>query len=378
MIHQPNPRDRRLLEAIFLLGALWGSGSGSPGVTAETKITNSEPVPEDDPHRVTPRDLIIDGSNVDDLRDHPWFAAGKFSKENDLSFAHANDYWMGCGASLIASRYVLTAAHCVWDPHQYLIYILHGLEQRKPIDPIEYGLQYRVGFSGFCPGIDLEFSRQGGGLRQPSPQFGIVTANTNCGVPFEDINAVSIHLHDTNEEGALVDLALIELERPSNAQPVAVDGSGDFYESLPLGGRMAVIGSGQTSGKGDFVSSVPRSLQTVDVLKAENEYCIEKFGELVDPFKWADPSQMPSMACSRPVDGTRGQFCSGDSGGPLIAKNAEGEDTLVAVISAAKDDCLGEASAYTKVSFGAKWMCEIMCKNIDDCPQWCFEPGVVW
>ena len=69
--------------------------------------------------------------------------------------------------------------------------------------------------------------------------------------------------------------------------------------------------------------------------------------------------------------GNKGAALHGDSGGSLIATNRDGDDTLVAVVSAAKDGCDGETSAYTKVSFGARWMCDIMCENKDDCPEWC-------
>ena len=105
-----------------------------------------------------------------------------------------------------------------------------GKEERRPMDPLDVGLEYRVGFTGYCP--DQLLSRNnarseqnkdaimeaaaggggggGGAESRLHDGDGVSTSggygsamDENCGQPYEDIPAVSIHLHpaqpDTGE-----------------------------------------------------------------------------------------------------------------------------------------------------------------------------------
>ena len=209
---------------------------------------------EEDP---MPQSYIIGGTDLTNPAAHPWFAATKFTQNvNDYGTEHtygsnphqshdsksptnqnlhALQSWLGCGASLIASRFVVTAAHCVWDPRQDPYAVASGKETRRAMDPLEVGLEYRVGFSGYCPdqlvsrnthnnaagssekkdaimeaaaaaasesrlhvdepdGSDGSTSSYGSAAPPPS------SMEENCGQPYEDIPAVDIHLHPAHPD----------------------------------------------------------------------------------------------------------------------------------------------------------------------------------
>ena len=52
--------------------------------------------------------IRIIGGRDSHLKDYPWMAAIHLNKTNW-------DQAWGCGGSLINNRYVLTAAHCIWN-----------------------------------------------------------------------------------------------------------------------------------------------------------------------------------------------------------------------------------------------------------------------
>ena len=188
-----------------------------------------------------PRPYIIGGTDLSNLAAHPWFAATKFqqtnhhipgygtdptsygsthhsqhnyeppSQTNNINL-HAQQSWLGCGASLVARRYVVTAAHCVWDLNQNPYQVASGKEKRRAMDPLRAGLEYRVGFSGYCP--DQLVSRNynngdnkaAGESRLHEHSYGSPPSmEENCGQPYEDIPAVHIHLHPAHPDfGELV------------------------------------------------------------------------------------------------------------------------------------------------------------------------------
>ena len=209
-----------------------------------------------------PQSYIIGGTDLSNPAAHPWFAATKFTQTNihggygtehtyGSSTASSNQHphhdtqspnqnlhalqsWLGCGASLVASRFVVTAAHCVWDPMQDPYAVASGKETRRAMDPLEVGLEYRVGFSGYCPDrlvsrntnanaagsggekkdaimeaasaagaagesrlhVDEQDGSDGSGYGSAPPP----SMEENCGQPYEDIPAVDIHLHPAHPD----------------------------------------------------------------------------------------------------------------------------------------------------------------------------------
>lgn len=426
-----------------------------------------------------PQSYIIGGTDLSNPAAHPWFAATKFTQDNIHNYGtehtaygsnphqshdsksptnqnlHALQSWLGCGASLIASRFVVTAAHCVWDPMQDPYAVASGKETRRAMDPLEVGLEYRVGFSGYCPdqlvsrnnnnaagsnekkdaimeaaaaaaasesrlhvdepdGSDGSTSSYGSAAPPPS------SMEENCGQPYEDIPAVDIHLHPAHPDtGSVIDLAIVELAYPSNIAPVALDTTGSVLSTIDQGARMTVLGAGKTHGRYTYSPSqwnaaLPDELQSVEVGRVPVQHCVDQLPGLLDSGH-LDGSMICSVSLNR-LDKSEelGTACHGDSGGPLIvsrpkegssstttsttnlrqhptpstassnttaatATSSSNQDILLGVVSVGKQNCNGEATAYTSASYASGWMCSIMCQDslglvaFEDCPDWCYD-----
>ncbi|NOX61864.1 MAG: serine protease [Chloroflexi bacterium] len=219
----------------------------------------------------------------------PWMTALVFSDA-------ANDFEAQfCGGSLIAPNWVLTAAHCVEE------------------------------------------------LLSPSEVQVIVGAYDLTNAP-PRINVKRFIIHqDYNPSTVDSDIALLELEKPSN-QPLAPV-IGPDNSTLAAPGVMAtVIGWGTTNA----VKPVfPTILQQVSVPIVSNETCNES--------QSYDGAVTPNMLCAGYAEGGK-DSCQGDSGGPLMVPN--GDSWVQAGIVSWGYECAAPNlyGVYTRVSNFKAWI----------------------
>lgn len=252
---------------------------------------------------IAPRDL------------YPWFAA--FDQP-------------GCGGSLIASEFVLTAAHCV-----------------NSFVPGHVG-EIRIGaYCGFFDPFDCTDP-----LTTETFTFGY--------------NGVSVHPEYQSTSGIDHDFALIKLDGMASAAPVAID-QGSFSPSYTNDKKLWAVGLGALYYGGD----IPNELMHVDVSYVNNTVCNAQYN--ADPLL-TDIIDDSMMCAADPNE----DACSGDSGGPLY--DAE-NDVLVGVVSFGKECALPDfPGVYGRISQEFEWIRSVVCsRHMDEStrPVWCegFTPA---
>lgn len=237
----------------------------------------------------------------------PWMAALVIKNTNTSIF---------CGGSLVASNWVLTAAHCMFD-------------------------ETPAGSGHYVPSTIADFD----------VLLNRLQLNTSNG---ERIAPAEIIVHPAfNQKDLTNDLALIRLSRHSAVQPIET--LPDFSSLDKDGVLGTALGWGNTSAtKNQF----PTTLQQVNLPITSNASCQSKLDGITD-----------SMLCAGSLQGGI-DTCEGDSGGPLIAFDAERNAwRQVGITSFGEAEC-GAANfygVYTRLTLFKSFISNTIC-NVEQTP----------
>ena len=244
----------------------------------------------DSPNQSLPRTSArIVGGDEAESGDWPWMAA--------LVDAYNSDNYSAkfCGASLIDSKWVVTAAHCITSMYYWGEYMAPG---------------------------DVEVV------------LGVYDLKHDSGKRVRVKRIIPHPLHDLWAETSDSDIALLEL-----AEEVS-------YPTLPLvsedssleGIEAVAIGWGLTNPQGS-VARFPYKLQQVSVPIISNEECNESYNQTGGYY---NDSITDTMMCAGEDEGGK-DTCQGDSGGPLVIQ--DGDAWKLAGITSWGVGC-GEAGFY--------------------------------
>lgn len=237
--------------------------------------------------RVHSAERIVGGVNVPN-EERPWMT----------SIQYDHDHF--CGGSLIANRWVLTAAHCVEDI-------------------------------------------SGTNIKQLSVRAAFTDLSKNTGKSAK-IKSVHIHKNYTQSNGNAADLALLELSSGINGIQYLKLASQQIMSNAGQPGDMASVSGWGTLTDG---GNSPNKLQKVNVPIVSNQVCNEPNaynGQIT-----------PTELCAGYAQGKK-DSCQGDSGGPLVVK--DNGDYYQAGIVSWGDGCAqpNKYGVYTRVSAFNEWI----------------------
>lgn len=244
----------------------------------------------------------IVGGNTAASGKYPWMAAIVDADRSNIYSGHR------CGAALIDSEWVVTAAHCVKDEWTGRTISADDIDVVLGVSDLKNDTGERVGVRKIIA----------------HPDYDAWTMDS--------------------------DIALIQLEHEVSytpIEPVSDDNSLDGYNA-------AVIGWGVTEPDGWQLSS---TLQEVSLPIVSNEECNEAYDqnqEFLDWWGWwfgyqQDDQISDNMLCAGDAEGSK-DSCTGDSGGPLVIQE-NGTWKLAGIVSwgegCAEPEYYG---VYTRVS----------------------------
>lgn len=233
---------------------------------------------------------IVGGEPVEDDTRYPWMVSLNYdSRYPDLYAGH------GCGGTLIAPQWVLTAAHCVT--------------------------------SFYTP-------------------FHAVLGTTSLTAPpgwYERIGIRRVLRHKKYDNSTFNnDIALLQLAEPSSMTPISGLMHTDDY--IPFETMFTAIGWGTT----EFRGNAPEQLQEVSVPYVDNHTCQQSLEQ-------EDMAVTDNMLCAGVWQGGQ-DSCQGDSGGPLI-RHKLGRNVLAGVVSFGYECAVrAKPGVYTRVSMYTDWI----------------------
>jgi secreted trypsin-like serine protease len=222
--------------------------------------------------------------------------------------AHQGQSGFACTGTVAAPRVILTAAHCVED--------------------IEHG----------------SFT--------PPGQYAVATGTTSPGQALREnvFNVVETHVFPGFDPGGLRgDAAILILDRPTPAPPIALAGPADA--GLYAGGApIQLAGWGLTSAR---ATKAPESLRAAAMVVQTPAFCERKTKRYYPEFSAG------AQVCAIDAPTKRSGGCFGDSGGPGIGQRADGTPVELGVISTGGPFCNpGFPNVLTRIDTVSPWVAE--------------------
>uniref|UniRef100_W8BBZ8 CLIP domain-containing serine protease n=1 Tax=Ceratitis capitata TaxID=7213 RepID=W8BBZ8_CERCA len=260
----------------------------------------------------------IYGGNVTKIDEFPWMALIEYTKPNGNKGHH-------CGGSLINSRYVITASHCV----------------NGPAIPVDWRLTgVRLGEWDTRTNPDCEVDVRG---------------EKDCAPTHQDVaveRAISHPGYEPNSKSQANDLALLRLGR--NVQytdfirPICLPSSSNLRSAEFDGIVMDVAGWGRTETEAASALKLKAEVEGVPLEKCYEKYATQNI--------FLQSTQM----CAGGKAGV--DSCRGDSGGPLVSldnsKKALSYYFLAGVVSFGPTPCglEGWPGVYTRIGGFVDWI----------------------
>lgn len=229
-----------------------------------------------------------------------------------------------CTGTVVAPRIVLTAAHCVED-----------IEKGTITPAAAYALSTGV-------------------------------ANPRQAGPANIFHIVATHVFPGFDPGVLHgDAAILVIDRPTSVPPLPLAGAGDA--GLYSGGAEAQLtGWGLTKAN---AKEAPGNLQAATMLIQPSKTCREKIKPFYKPYLPA--AQVCLLAADRGSGG-----CFGDSGGPAIARRADGTPVQVGVTSTGGPSCSTRTpTVLTRADFISTWVSEWIAATESGAPPPLVDPS---